>query len=233
MKLPVHVIVVLILALVPVATLHAAGGSPGGGVSSAQQSQPRKTPEQLAVSRYNKGLKHRDKAANFELQAAVENNEKKVVKLQKKIAKEYKKAVADFQKAIKYNPDMYQAYGSLGYAYRKSGNYEDALQAYDTAIRLRSSYGEAIEYRGEAYLGLNRTEEAKQAYMKLFQNDRELADQLLVAMNDWVAARQADLNGADPTAVEQLAVWVNERADLASYLPAPDTTTTDRWAQAR
>jgi tetratricopeptide (TPR) repeat protein len=233
MKLPINLIVILVLALAPVATLYGASGSSGGGGSFPQQSQPKRTPEELAASRYKKGLKHRDKAAKFELQAATEENEKKVAKLQKKVAKEYKKAAANFQKAIKYNPDMYQAHGSLGYAYRKSGSYEDALQAYDTAIRLKPAYGEAIEYRGEAYLGLNRIEDAKQAYMDLFQIDRTLADQLLTAMNGWVAARQADLNGADPQVVEQFAVWVNQRTNLASYIPALDAATTDRWAQAR
>ena len=40
---------------------------------------------------------------------------------------------------------------------------DSAKPLYDEALRLSPAYNEAIEYRGEAYLGLNRIEDAKAA----------------------------------------------------------------------
>ena len=52
----------------------------------------------------------------------------------------------------------------------------------DRALELAPDYGEAIEYRAEAYLGLDRIDDAKKAYMQLFNLDRALADELMEAM---------------------------------------------------
>ena len=55
---------------------------------------------------------------------------------------------------------FHEAFSSLGYARRKLGMYEGALSAYDTALSLVPNYAEAVEYRAEAYLALNRIPEA-------------------------------------------------------------------------
>ncbi len=76
---------------------------------------------------------------------------------------------------------MHEAWNYLGYTHRKLGDYQAALTAYDRALNLKPGYPEAIEYRGHAYLGLNRLEDAKQAYLTLFAGNRQLAAQLLAA----------------------------------------------------
>ena len=81
---------------------------------------------------------------------------------------------------------MYEAWNYVGYTNRKLGNYEAALTAYDRALTLKPDYPEAIEYRGHAYLGLNRLDDAKQAYLTLFGSNRKLAAQLLAGMQAWV-----------------------------------------------
>ncbi len=230
MKFPVYLVIILILTMAP--PLQADQGSSAGG-GGLRQPMKRLTPEEKAVVSYNAGLKHRDKAAKYEQKAIAEINDKKLAKLKKKNAKEYNKAIDDFEKAIKYYPRFYQAHSSLGYALRKVGRYEESLAAYNESLDINPFYDEAIEYRGEAYLGLNRLDEAKEAYMELFQNNRVLADKLIAAMIAWVAARRDDGGGLDAAVVDQFAEWVDQRNTLASYVQPMDDATRDRWAESR
>ena len=85
--------------------------------------------------------------------------------------------------------------------------------AYDKALSLRPSYPEAIEYRGEAYLALNRVDDAKQAYLDLFAGNRKLADQLLVAMKSWVAEKRSASGGDVGRARGPRPVGAGTRAD--------------------
>jgi tetratricopeptide (TPR) repeat protein len=110
---------------------------------------------------------------------------------------------------------MYQAWNYLGYSQRKLGNYQDALTAYDRALSIKPGYAEAIEYRGHAYLGLNRLSEAKESYLALFASNRKLAGSLLTAMQEWVGAHRADAAGIDVAMLDSFASWVNERSKIA------------------
>lgn len=230
MKYPVYLVFSMVLTMVP--PLYAAeGGSPGGGISQ-QQSMKKLTPEEKAAVSYRQGLKHRDRAAKFEQKALNENNEKKLARLQKKISKEYERAIADFEKSIGYYPQFYEVHSSLGYTLRKIGLYDNSLAAYNESLRINPNYYEAIEYRGEAYLGLNQIGQAKTAYMNLFQNDRPLADQLMAAMISWVAARRDDAGAVDVTVVEQFATWVEQRNKLTSYVHPLDDTARGHWVRS-
>jgi tetratricopeptide (TPR) repeat protein len=203
--LRVLLIAALLLPLLPAGASAAGGGGVPQGASTAGDS---------AASAYNRGLKSRDKAwAVRDQMAAASGIERE--KLRKKMNKEYEKAIRAYRSAIKLDPQMYQAHSSLGYALRKTGQFEESLVAYDTALGIRPSYAEAIEYRAEAYLGLNRIEEAKEAYMVLFRADRERADELMVAMGEWVEDRQEDPRQMSASAVEEFAGWVRERGGLA------------------
>jgi tetratricopeptide (TPR) repeat protein len=165
------------------------------------------TPQMMAIDAFNSGLKHLnngDKAA-----ASVKPND------QKKSLSEYGSALKDFQKAVKLDPQNFRAFNGLGYAYRKSGDYTKALESYNEALRLSPNFPDAIEYRGEAYLGLNRPEDAKQAYLLLFAGSRSHADILLKAMKTWADKRHADPAGVDPSALAAFEGWLHERAALA------------------
>ena len=87
--------------------------------------------------------------------------------------------------------------------------------SYNRALELAPGYVEAIEYRAEAYLGLNRLEEAKQSYIDLFRLDRDQADALMTAMRGWIEERSAGEAVSEDT-VEAFAVWVEERSEIAS-----------------
>jgi len=127
----------------------------------------------------------------------------------------YTKARAKFDEATKADPKLAQAWNGLGYCNRKLGDYKTALAAYDKAIELRMGYPEATEYRGEAYLALNRTEDAKQAYLDLFAVNRELAGKLLESMKVWIASP-----GKKKDDVTDLNEFVQERAKIASQTAA-------------
>ncbi len=189
------------------------------------------TPQQNAVASYKDGIKHRDKAVKYEEKVALETRDKQRAKLQKKIEKEYGKAIKDFESAIEYFPGYYEVHGSLGYALRKVGRFDDSLAAYNASLKINPSYGDAIEYRGEAFLGLNRIDDAKEAYMVLFQNEPPLAKQLLTAMQEWVAARRDDAKGLDSADVEHFADWIQQRNELASFVQTNNDKARERWAE--
>ncbi len=187
-------------------TLSAAGGS----------SAPSEDPQQEAAAAYNRGLRHRDKAWELEKKLETKTIVADRAKLETKMGKEYKKAINSFRQAIEANPEMYQAYSSMGYALRKTGDYISSLEAYNRALELEPGYSEAIEYRGEAFLGLDRTEEAKEAYLELFRADRARADELMDAMKTWVEERTGESSVVDPGELQEFSAWVEERSAIAA-----------------
>jgi tetratricopeptide (TPR) repeat protein len=137
----------------------------------------------------------------------------------------YTAARAKFDEATKADPKLAQAWNGLGYSYRKLGDYKKALAAYDKAIELRPGYPEATEYRGEAYLALNRIEDAKQAYLDLFAENRVLAGKLLEAMKKWTAS-----SGKKKADAADLAEFVMEREKIAAQTASlTREATTQGW----
>jgi tetratricopeptide (TPR) repeat protein len=123
----------------------------------------------------------------------------------------YEKARTSFSAATQADPKLAQAWNGLGYSSRKLGDYKTALSAYDKAIELRAGYPEATEYRGEAYLALNRPEDAKQAYLDLFAVNRALAGKLLESMKKWAASA-----GKKKDDVADLNDFIKERTQIAA-----------------
>ena len=205
---------VLIFALGSGATFGngGGGGAPAGG-GSFNMPERKLTPEEQAKQVYNQGVRAVKAADKLAKTAEEATDEKKKTKAQDKAKRQYENARGYFAAALQRKADMHEAWNYVGYTCRKLGDYEKALAAYDEALRLSPSYGEAIEYRGEAYLGLNRIEDAKNAYMQLFQSSRPLADQLMAAMQKWVGERRAAGNAAPE--VDALAQWIDERSNVA------------------
>ena len=172
------------------------------------------TPEERAVEAYNNGIGHRDKGNKAEQQLAAASKESDRPKLQKKASDEYDKALKDFTRAAQLNPKLYQAYNGMGFAYRKLGDYAKALMFYDRALEIAPGFPEAIEYRGEAYLGLNRIEESKKAYLELLGADRKQAAILMAAMKQWIEKRRGD-SVVDPATLSAFETWISERSETA------------------
>jgi tetratricopeptide (TPR) repeat protein len=64
-------------------------------------------------------------------------------------------------KAIDERPWDDDAHNLMGFAYRKLGDYDRALEQYDRALTLNPHHRGALEYLGEAYLEMDRPELAK------------------------------------------------------------------------
>jgi tetratricopeptide (TPR) repeat protein len=217
-------------ALVVVAALSLSGLAAASGTRGLpQNTAPPLTPEQEAVEYFNDGVSHRDKADKLEKEALAEKDPAKQAKLLEKSKSQHEASIKKYQKAVAKDPKLFQAWGSLGYAYRKTGNYPTALEAYDKALALQSNYTPAIEYRAEAYLGLNRLGEVKAAYMMLFNADRARADELAAAMQKWVERRRSDAAGVDPATLDEFTKWVAERKQLSSQTSALTDPNAPRW----
>jgi len=200
-------------------TAFGAGGgqmpSMGSGGMETHNSGPQ-SPEDQARSQYNAGVRAVGKADELGADAARQTDAKKQAKVLEKSKTAYVAAMKRFMKAVELYPSMYEAWNYVGYTNRKIGNFEAALVAYDRALALKPGYLEAIEYRGHAYLGLNRLSEAKEAYLTLFASNRKLASQLLAGMQAWVGGHRNNAEGIDNAMLESFASWVSERSTIAS-----------------
>jgi cytochrome c peroxidase len=182
-------------------------------MGSAPSPSMQRSPHDQAVDFYNNAERRIDGLTKMhdEMKAAATTDPQKAAKLQAKLAKGLENAAADLERAVKNDPSLFQAYSELGFTYRKMGRYKESLEAYDKALSLSPDYTPALEYRAEAYLGLNRLEDARTTYTELFSGDRTKADALLMAMKSFVAARRADAAGLDPAKLDEFAKWVDQR----------------------
>lgn len=214
--------------LVPAVSRASSSGS-----GSAPMPQPalrqELTPEQEATELYNDGISYRDKAAKLEKEAAVATDVRKREKLEAKAKDRHESSIKKFAGATARNPKLFQAWGSLGYAHRKVGDFKASLDAYARALEIQPNYTPAIEYRAEAYLGLNRIDDVKAAYMTLFNLDRPRADELAAAVEKWLEKRKADPSGVDPGTLDEFSKWAQERKQLASQTSSLTKPTSERW----
>jgi len=204
--------ILFLITLLAAPALIASG--PGGGMgSSPMPSTPQRTPHDQAVDYYNNAERRIDglSKTHDEMKAALTSDPAKAAKLQARLAKGLENAAADLERAVKNDPTLYQAYSELGFTYRKMGKFNESLAAYDKALLIEPDYPPALEYRAEAYLGLNRIDDARKTYTELFSGDRPRADALLIAMKSFVAARRTDAAGLDAAQLDAFAKWVEQR----------------------
>ena len=179
-------------------------------------SLPQPNPANDAANAYNDGLKYRDRAWKYEQQLETTQDPAQKAKLEEQIKKTYTTAVRCQRTAVRNDPNMYQAYSELGYALRKSGDYAAALEAYDKALSIQPNYAEAIEYRAEAYLGLDRVDDAKNAYLMLFNGgDSKNAGLLGTAMTKWVTQRKANPGSVSSQAIDGFNTWLSQRKEIS------------------
>jgi tetratricopeptide (TPR) repeat protein len=208
-------------------------GAPGGGSGSSDMPAARPmSPQEEAQQAFRDGSRSVKQADKYGQSALEAKDEGKRNKARERAHKQYGKARESFVFAIQRMPKMHEAWNMIGYTSRKLGEYDKALAAYDEALRLKPDYLEAIEYRGEAYLGLGRVDDAKGAYLALFSGSRELADRMMTAMHSWVAARRTAPGNISSEQVEALATWLEQRTTVAQQttaFAAPDVDAPARW----
>ena len=185
-------------------------------VPSMPQPSTGMNPQAEAIRFFNDGLRYRDRAWKAQKELATSQDPAQRQKLSEIARKSFEADARSQRAAINHNRDMFQAHTELGYALRNTGNYDEALKAYDTALQIMPNYGEAIEYRAEAYLGLNRVDDAKSSYLKLYNGGaKDLAKQLGDAMQKWVTNRKADPGGVAATSIDDFAKWLSQRSEIA------------------
>jgi tetratricopeptide (TPR) repeat protein len=77
--------------------------------------------------------------------------------------------------ALEIRPWQDNAHNLMGFAYRKLGDYPAALEAYGKALTLNPYNRGALEYLGEAYLELDRPDDAKATLDRLADACRRIA----------------------------------------------------------
>jgi tetratricopeptide (TPR) repeat protein len=101
------------------------------------------------------------------------------------------------------------AHTRLGFAYRKQGDYERALEAYGKALELNPHHRGALEYLGEAYLEMGRRGDAEAMLARLAAACRRVAgepDDWQSDCEEWQdlsAALDAHPAGREPAATAQ------------------------------
>jgi tetratricopeptide (TPR) repeat protein len=82
-------------------------------------------------------------------------------------ARDYRNAVPLLQQVVQKDPRNADAYNLMGYAIRSSGDPNGSLVYYQQALAIDPRHLGAHEYIGEAYLMLNRPQEAEQHLARL------------------------------------------------------------------
>lgn len=218
----IHVIVIGLILLAPVFAV-AAGSGVGSSVSGVEA--PARSPEQQAVSKYNAGLKHKQRALSYEAKAARAARPQDRDKQLKKARDQFEDAVEDYRAAIEQDAKMVPALNELGFAYRKLGDYDQALSAYDAALTIEPAFAPAIEYRAEAYLALGRYEDTKAAYLELYREDQDHAALLMQALDEWRGQRGEDTAAES----EAFAAWIEERKRIAEVTQIRPGTLDRTW----
>ena len=206
--------------------LAAGAGGGGGGEyrgSSGSSAGSSRSPERIAKRAYEAGLSYKKKAWKYEEKAAKADDAEDRDELLAKAQKAYGSAIESQTAAVKADPKNYEAENELGYALRKTGQYAPAIEAYDRALALNGAFFPAVEYRGEAYLSVGELQRAKDSYMKLFRNDRKLADKLMTTMDEWLAKQPAGEES------KSFAEWVKERKSLANVGDDLSQNNTRSW----
>jgi len=223
------------ILLFTVAGVPALIASSGGGMSTPPppMQQQQRSPHDQAVDYYNNAEHRIDGLAKLhdEMKAAATTDPQKATKLQGKLAKGLENAAADLERAVKNDPQLFQAWSELGFTYRKMGKFKESLEAYDRSLQIEPGYTPALEYRAEAYLGLNRIDDARKTYTDLFSVDRPRADALLIAMKSFVVARRADAAGLDAAQLDAFGKWVDQREIIHNQTVAltAQTSTFRSW----
>lgn len=195
-----------VIALLGAVTAAYADG-PGG--YRPKDPGPVPVSEQGAIDAYTAGYASILRAEHAENLAAASTTDAERTAALADAKKAYQASLPNFAAAVRLDHSMHEAYTYLGYANRKLGRYGEALHAYEQALKINPDTTFAIEYQGEAFLGLNRVDEARFNFLRLYALDQNQAAKLLQAISAWVEANKA--NPPAGTDVPALAAWVAEK----------------------
>jgi tetratricopeptide (TPR) repeat protein len=187
-------------------------GQPGDEVPSAP---PEVKPDAAAKKAFNAGVKSLNKAREFEEVAAKAPTADKKNAALDKVSDAYGKALDQFTEALSNKGDMFEAWDDVGYIHLRLGAFNESIDDYNHTLALKPELLEAIEHRAEAYMAVDRLEDAQASYMDLFNHNRPLADQLMVSMQKWLEDHRAAANGMRAADIDAFGKWLQERDGIA------------------
>jgi tetratricopeptide (TPR) repeat protein len=132
-----------------------------------------------------------------------------------KVGDAYSRALDQFTEALSNQGGMVDAWNYAGYVHLRLGAYSESIDDYNHALALKPDLLEAVQHRAEAYLAVDRLDEAKAAYMNLFNHARPLADRLLVTMQKWLESHRVAANGMRASDIDSFDKWLQERDGIA------------------
>ncbi len=189
------------------------GSPPGGEVLQSAPSEDK--PDAAATKAYKTAVKSLNKAREHEeAMAKATNPDKKADELDK-IGDAYGKALDYFTLALSNKGDMVEAWNGAGYVHLRLGAFNESIDDYNHTLALKPELYEAIEHRAEAYMALDRLEDAKVSYMNLFNHARPLADQLMVTMQKWLESHRVAANGMRAADIDSFDKWLQEKDGIA------------------
>lgn len=80
---------------------------------------------------------------------------------------DYTSAIELLQQSLDKNPNNANAWNYMGYSLRNLQRYDEALAAYEKAIKIKPKHKGAIEYLGELYLQIDQLDKAKAQLQRL------------------------------------------------------------------
>ncbi len=203
------------------------GGRPGRGQPGVSQpgedlpsapADPK--PEAAAKKAFDAGVKSLNRAHEYEEVAAKATNPDKRDGALVKVNDAYGRALDQFTEALSNKGDMVEAWNHAGYIHLRLGAYNESIDDYNHTLKLKPGLLDAIEHRGEAYMAVDRLEQAQAAYMDLFNHARPLADQLLLVMQKWLENHRSAANGMRAADIDSFGAWVQEREGIAKQTAA-------------
>jgi hypothetical protein len=199
------------------------GGSRGGmgqpGMGQPGEEMPSTPtvdkPDKAAEKAFKAGVKSLNKAREEEDIAAKATNPDKRADALDKLSDAYGKALDQFTEALRNKGDMVDAWDNVGYIHLRLGAFGEAIDDYNHTLALKPELLEAIEHRAEAFMGVDRLDDAKASYMDLFNHARPLADQLMVSMQKWLETHRTAANGMRAADIDAFGKWLQERDGIA------------------
>jgi tetratricopeptide (TPR) repeat protein len=203
-------LVALLWLIAAAAPVHADG--PGAHRPAARSAPPPPMSELQAIDAYNIGYAAILRADHSQALAEASADVQEKTAAEHAARHSYEESLKHFEDAVRLDASMHEAYTYLGYANRKLGNYTKSLAAYQQALKIFPDYPHAIEYQGQAFLGLNRLDEARFNYLRLYALNKGQAAKLLKAMREWVAAHpNSSIEGVN---VSGFSEWVAQRSQI-------------------
>ncbi len=192
------------------------GGPGGAGQPSVEAPNVLSDkPDAAAKKAFNAGVKSLSRARELEEAAAKATNPDKKAAALEKAGDAYNRALDQFTEALSNKGDMVDAWNYAGYVHLRLGAYYESIDDYNHTLALKPDLMEAVEHRGEAYMAVDRLEDAKASYMNLFNHARPLADQLMVSMRKWLDKHRAEANGLRAADIDAFDKWLQERDGIA------------------